>query len=157
MSAPCRGMREAWEGTLTPTPRAPQVQAVGPKDRPPRHRRFFLRPDPRGFFHSPSGPRHRRREPLCPRAEETATDFEVRHLSLPFFAPTQVHYSITGSRYRSRITELRKEHAEFIETKRQEAADASSLLEEHVRRKMAAETASNGAPETRVPFLPRRL
>lgn len=44
----------------------------------------------------------------------------------------------------SRISELRKEHSEYIAEKRTEAAEAVALLQEHVRRKVEAERLSNG-------------
>lgn len=43
-----------------------------------------------------------------------------------------------------RISELRKEHAEYIAEKRTEAAEAVALLQEHVRRKVEAERLASG-------------
>lgn len=44
-----------------------------------------------------------------------------------------------------RISELRKEHADYIAEKRTEAAEAVALLQEHVRRKVEAERLANGS------------
>ncbi|GAA5995264.1 J domain-containing protein [Rhodotorula paludigena] len=44
----------------------------------------------------------------------------------------------------SKLRELRKEHAEWIREKRQEALDAQALLAEHVQRRIRDEEAKNG-------------
>lgn len=57
-------------------------------------------------------------------------------------------------KYRGRkIAELRVEHAEFIIEKRLEASDAVKLLEDHARRKMESERASNGALSSSLPLI----
>ncbi|KAM0791022.1 hypothetical protein ACM66B_004320 [Microbotryomycetes sp. NB124-2] len=66
----------------------------------------------------------------------------------PTLAVVAAHHLVIRPRKRrkaaTRLAELRKEHAEYLETRRREADDAVRLLEQHVRKKMAAERASNG-------------
>lgn len=70
--------------------------------------------------------------------------------ALPALGVIAANHYIVNPRKRRRVTgrisELRKEHAEFIAEKRQEAEEAVALLREFVRRRIDAERASNGTP-----------